>query len=53
MLVVANGNMDSTLLFVSLLWISLLALALYALVAAVEKACVSWHVSFRSGLSAL
>ncbi len=52
-LVVANGNMDSTLLFVSLLWISLLALALYALVAAVEKACVSWHVSFRSGLSAL
>lgn len=52
-LVVANGNMDSTLLFVSLLWISLLALVLYGLVAAAEKAFVSWHVSFRSGLASL
>jgi len=49
-LVVANGNLDSALLFVSLLWISVLALIFYGLVAYAERSCVSWHVSFRDSL---
>jgi len=52
-LVVANGNLDTALLFVSLVWISVIALAFYGLIAYVERLCVSWHVSFRDSLAAL
>lgn len=50
-LVVANGSLDSELLFVSLIWISVLSLALYGAVAYCEKSLVSWHVSVRNGMA--
>lgn len=52
-LVVANGNMDTALLFTSLLWISVIAMALYGLLSYVERASVSWHVSFRNQFAEL
>lgn len=52
-LVVANGSLDTALLFVSLLWISVLALLFYALVVLAERYFVSWHVSHRGNLGQL
>ena len=46
-LILANGSMDTTLMFAALVWISLLALAFYAAVAWTERACLRWHVSHR------
>lgn len=52
-LVVANGSLDSELLFVSLVWISILSLALYGCVAYCEKSLVAWHVSVRNAPGSL
>jgi NitT/TauT family transport system permease protein len=52
-LVVANGSLDTPLLFTSLLWISVIALALYGLVVLAEQTFVSWHVSHRDTLAQL
>ncbi|HUA55278.1 MAG TPA: ABC transporter permease [Candidatus Sulfotelmatobacter sp.] len=48
-LVVSTGTLDTVLMFVAFVWITGVSLLLYALVAVVEKLCVSWHVSQRSG----
>jgi NitT/TauT family transport system permease protein len=47
-LLVANGTMDTTLLFGALVLISLLALIAYMLVCVAESACIKWHVSKRT-----
>jgi len=52
-LVVANGSLDTALLFVSLFWISVIALVFYGLVVAAENYFVSWHVSHRGTLGQL
>lgn len=46
-LIVANGNLDTTLLFVSLTWICVVSVSFYAVVVLAEKFFVSWHVSQR------
>lgn len=46
-LVLANGNLDTALIFASLVYITVLGLALYALVAAAERLSMPWHVSMR------
>jgi NitT/TauT family transport system permease protein len=46
-LIFANGNLDTTLMFTALAWISLLSLAFYAIVAWTEKIALRWHVSQR------
>ncbi|MCC7039498.1 MAG: ABC transporter permease [Burkholderiales bacterium] len=51
-LIFANGSMDTTLMFAALIWISAVALVLYMVVGAIERACLSWHVSQRSGAGA-
>jgi NitT/TauT family transport system permease protein len=47
-LLVANGTMDTTLLFGALVLISALALVCYGIVCIVESACIRWHVSRRA-----
>lgn len=47
LLLFANGNVDSKLLFASLTVISALALLLYWFVSALERALLGWHVSHR------
>jgi NitT/TauT family transport system permease protein len=46
-LVLANGNLDTALIFASLVYITVLGLVLYALVALAERLSTPWHVSFR------
>jgi NitT/TauT family transport system permease protein len=46
-LIFANGNLDTSLLFVALAWITALALILYGIIAGLEKVFVHWHVSVR------
>jgi NitT/TauT family transport system permease protein len=47
-LLVANGTLDTTLLFGALALISALALLCYGIVCLIESACIRWHVSRRS-----
>lgn len=46
-LVLANGNLDTALIFASIVYITVLGLVLYAVVAAVEALSMPWHVSRR------
>jgi NitT/TauT family transport system permease protein len=49
LLIFANGILDTRLLFAALTLIAALAVLLYAATNALEKVCIRWHVSVRSG----
>jgi NitT/TauT family transport system permease protein len=46
-LVLANGNLDTALIFASIVFITVLGLVLYAIVASIEVVSMPWHVSRR------
>jgi NitT/TauT family transport system permease protein len=46
-LILANGNLDTSLMFVALLWITAIALLFYAVIGVLEKLVIHWHVSAR------
>ncbi len=48
LLLFANGNVNSPLLFAALTIISVLALVLFCLVAVAERMILHWHVSQRA-----
>jgi NitT/TauT family transport system permease protein len=47
LLMVANGSMDTQLLFAGIVWLTILGVALYAMVALVERLVVPHHVIAR------
>ncbi|MGH6673698.1 MAG: ABC transporter permease [Xanthobacteraceae bacterium] len=52
-LVLSNGTLDTSLMFVSLVWISVLALAFYGVVVVAERLLLHWHVSQRGQFGGL
>lgn len=46
-IVLANSNLNTKLVFAAILVITALGLALYAVVALLERVCLPWHVSRR------
>lgn len=52
-LVLSNGILDTSLMFVSLVWISVLALAFYGVVVVAERLLLHWHVSQRGQFGGL
>jgi NitT/TauT family transport system permease protein len=49
-LLLANGNLDSALLFADLFLMSLIGIVLFAIVEVAEAALIPWHASRRSGV---
>lgn len=51
-LLVANGNLQTDLLFAAVILLSLAGVGLFLIIEAIERASLSWHVSQRSRVSA-
>jgi NitT/TauT family transport system permease protein len=52
LLLVANGELDTRLVFACVLVLTLLGLAFFFAIEAMEKVCVRWHVSARQAEAA-
>jgi NitT/TauT family transport system permease protein len=52
LLLIANGNLDSALLFAGLIIMSLIGIVMFAVIEVLEKLLLPWHASQRGSVSA-